>query len=935
MTVATVDRPGTANVTEMGRTEAIEITSAIKNNFGSLGAMLLQARDRKAYKALGYRSFDTYCKTEFGKSVSSAYQLIEDTQVVAELEAEISKQYDEPVRLNFPSSHLRPLKELPGIGDKLKAIEYAQKLAATDGKKPTKKHLEIAVFQISGKKSDDFKSAIEGLGFTKGTQVEITKSLNQDRGFATKIDKKGKIYVELYNGGAVPIPYDVTDLRILSDSEKPAIPASDDTVNKGDKVKIFAKRWEGQTGEIFTWQMGKHAMVKLDGEKVPVNIAYAELEIIREEVITVNNASKWGDSDWISNNNHYYYFEKENKIISSSWPTGLTLEPYSQRFESPSEFMRQWEERFKPDLIRALTGNSDTTSEDGAKTDQIQSNALAISFSKTIDELVSGKKTQTRRAWQEDYAKNFIRYFEEGIAIPALNKGRHRGGHELGHIRLTQRPYQQYLSEMSPIDLQEEGGMVSTPQEFIDSFFEGQDKSVWVLHFEFEALSSTADTETLLKQENQRLREQLMEAEVAIQAMVDACHKAFESPPDILNQTAEFLVEGADCTALALDKLKADRDNLLVRIAEAQNRYTNIRKQEVEPLEERLIYLDSQLVETEKELRATKKELDITIEHSRQGFFQQEISKIALANATLQLRLEEAETVIKKITNADGAKTDQIQANALAIGLNQTADFLLENTPSTASPLDTAAHTDFLLESTLENSNPGDNTHDNWIDLLESLGFSQQANHQGVYVETYRSWDIRFESPNTAIKVVEIVHAKQGCFSCYADQFDDSLDNFDEIYEWTKTIINQIEDFCPGQLPLNLNTEVESFPQSLLTAISDKEQKIRAIINKKEYQCQSTKLTKREIAAISANNLQRLENSLQELRDFQELKIGQLVAKRFSPEVKGKITGLELSIGGMPVIWVAWVNEYGENRIAEQCSLEVLTILSLVEKEKE
>ncbi len=354
MTTATIDRP--VRAAEMGRREAEEITQAIKNNFDSLGSMLLQARDRKAYKALGYRSFDTYCNTEFGKSVSHAYQLIEDVKIVAELEAEISKQYDEPITLRFPSSHLRPLKELPEIGDKLKAIEYAQKLATAEGKKPTKKHLEIAVFQISGKRSDDFKSAIESLGFTKGTQVEVIKSLKQDRGFVTKVGKKGKIYIELYNGGAVPILYDVTDLRILESTEKPAIPASDNTANKGDKVKIFAKNREGQTGEIFIWQMGKHAMVKVDGEKVPTNIAYAELEVIKEEIVTLRTENKWKDSDWTFNGNNYYYFENENKIISSSWPTGLSLEPYSQRFDSPSEFMKQWDERFKPDLIRALTG---------------------------------------------------------------------------------------------------------------------------------------------------------------------------------------------------------------------------------------------------------------------------------------------------------------------------------------------------------------------------------------------------------------------------------------------------------------------------------------------------------------------------------------------------------------------------------------------------
>lgn len=96
----------------MGRREAEEVTQLIKDNFDSLGAMLVQARDHKAYKALGYRSFESYCQTEFGKSISSAYQLIEDAKILSQLEAKISESYGEKVTLKFPASHLKPLKAI-------------------------------------------------------------------------------------------------------------------------------------------------------------------------------------------------------------------------------------------------------------------------------------------------------------------------------------------------------------------------------------------------------------------------------------------------------------------------------------------------------------------------------------------------------------------------------------------------------------------------------------------------------------------------------------------------------------------------------------------------------------------------------------------------------------------------------------------------------
>jgi hypothetical protein len=536
MTTATVDRP---TLTEMGRKEAESVTQAIKDNFDSLGSMLIQARDRKAYKALGYRTFESYCKTEFSKSLSSAYRLIEDAKVVQQLEAEISKRYDEPVSLDIPSTCLRPLKVLPDINEKLKAIEYAKKLATAEGRKATKKHLEIAIFEISGKRSEDFRKAIQSLGFAKGVSVEAIETLKKDRGIITKIDKLGNIHVQLYNGAVNSISFNASQLRILTDAEKPARPLNEITASKGDRVLIFAQGLGRKKGTIYAWKEGNQALVTVDGENSPVSIAYAEMELIRGEQ---EEASWDSESVWNAGKNTYYYFPQEDTIYSDKWPQGLTLKPHSHG-KSPVEFIKNWEDRFAGDLLEALTtparlktltlAQAIELPEDEGKefaADLIASlnqlfpqaskpKAMGISFALTINELTSGKKTQTRRAWQDDYAKNFIRYFDENIAIPALNKGRHHGGHELGFIKLTQRPYQQYLSEMSPIDLQEEGGMAATAQEFIDAYFEGQDKLVWVLHFEF--LSAPNNTASLIE-ENQRLREQLVEAELAIQAMANA-----------------------------------------------------------------------------------------------------------------------------------------------------------------------------------------------------------------------------------------------------------------------------------------------------------------------------------------------------------------------------------------------------------------------------
>jgi hypothetical protein len=335
---------------DMGRKEAEEVTQAIKDNFDSLGAMLIQARDRKAYKALGYRSFESYCQTEFGKSVSSAYQLIEDAKVLSQLEAKISENYGEEVTLKFPASHLRPLKAVEDINDKLKVIEYAQQLAAKENRKATKKDLELAVFQVSGRPSEDFRVAIQALGFRRGVQVEVSKSLKKDRGFVTKVDKNGKIYVELNYGGVVPIPYDAADLRILSENEQPVKPLTDDITSKGDRVLIFSPDLKGKEGTIFQWKPGKQALVMVDGQNSPVDIAYAEMELIKN---SEKKADWQSELVWKEGKNTYNYSPQHNIIYSDKWPYNLSLQADTRK-ENPIKFIQDWESEFADGLLNAL-----------------------------------------------------------------------------------------------------------------------------------------------------------------------------------------------------------------------------------------------------------------------------------------------------------------------------------------------------------------------------------------------------------------------------------------------------------------------------------------------------------------------------------------------------------------------------------------------------
>ena len=111
-------------------------------------------------------------------------------------------------------------------------------------------------------------------------------------------------------------------------------------------------------------------------------------------------------------------------------------------------------------------------------------NPKGISFGQTLEQLYQGK-TCTRRVWSDRTAKTFIRYYEQGIKVPAYNKGLQYGGEIIGWLTLTEKPVQQPLVEMTQADLKAEGFPNYTFEQFINEFFEGKNQPVWVICFEF------------------------------------------------------------------------------------------------------------------------------------------------------------------------------------------------------------------------------------------------------------------------------------------------------------------------------------------------------------------------------------------------------------------------------------------------------------------
>lgn len=121
---------------------------------------------------------------------------------------------------------------------------------------------------------------------------------------------------------------------------------------------------------------------------------------------------------------------------------------------------------------------------------------VSISFGKTLEQLVNNNKSVTRRLWSDRYAALFIKCYEQGKKVQALDKDRRYGGKQIGWLTLTCKPYQERLIDMPPEDLACEGFADYSLQEFIDEFFNGiAETTVWVVRFEFEPFPPSSEKE--------------------------------------------------------------------------------------------------------------------------------------------------------------------------------------------------------------------------------------------------------------------------------------------------------------------------------------------------------------------------------------------------------------------------------------------------------
>uniref|UniRef100_UPI00403E6F75 hypothetical protein n=1 Tax=Microcoleus sp. TaxID=44472 RepID=UPI00403E6F75 len=266
-----------------------------------------------------------------------------------------------------------------------------------------------------------------------------------------------------------------------------------------------------------------------------------------------------------------------------------------------------------------------------------------------------------------------------------------------------------------------------------------------------------------------------------------------------------------------------------------------------------------------------------------------------------------------------------------------------------SSPGDTAAHSDFLLENTSETSAPEDiakNT-DSWKQILEANHFIPVPYKlDGYYKGSWRGWKFFFHTPNGGVIAIDIANDKEEMFSrCTEVDFGLDLGDEDKIYDWTRGIINQIEDFCPGQLSLFPKSETftprkieieEELSSEILERLQIERNKANDRLNqnrsKKHDFCGGNgyKMNKKEVERLD-REIDDQYAKLEQLQKFSQFRVGQTVCHKRSVMTLGKIIKLEFSQGGMPLIWVKY---FRDGELEKTPNSELVSMIFVVDVEK-
>ncbi len=121
---------------DLTKQEAKEITDRIRDSIEKTYELVLRAYERKAWTALGYKTWEAYVQTEFDMSRRRSYQLLDQGRVIRAIEEAVGENVQHAAQISY-----RDAEEVKGD---IPAVAAEAKARAEKGEDPAQAAKDIA-----------------------------------------------------------------------------------------------------------------------------------------------------------------------------------------------------------------------------------------------------------------------------------------------------------------------------------------------------------------------------------------------------------------------------------------------------------------------------------------------------------------------------------------------------------------------------------------------------------------------------------------------------------------------------------------------------------------------------------------------------------------------------------------------------------------------
>jgi hypothetical protein len=255
---------------ELSKAEAKKLTQKIKTAVDELCPLLVRAREGKAWKALGYGTWEDYVKAEFGMSRSYAHRLIEQGEVIEAIQNAV---VDLLPMGNISERTARELKkDLPAATAEIRE-------RAEQGEKPEDTAKDIAAKRRAAKEQAKAEKAAQQAENDR-IREEAAAALPQ----AIKDREKAKTDA-ITARKAKPVDVDALMANLEELREANAALDAEVAVLKADNAKWEAMRVQYEQG-------GFEKVIAGKDEEIRVLLTRVESES-QEKVSNLRSADRW------------------------------------------------------------------------------------------------------------------------------------------------------------------------------------------------------------------------------------------------------------------------------------------------------------------------------------------------------------------------------------------------------------------------------------------------------------------------------------------------------------------------------------------------------------------------------------------------------------------------------------------------------------------